>query len=112
MFTLTQGDGTRVQGFCRRFLPPPPRAGGRLRYPQVLCLVCEAPWAALFFKVGADGSHAMAQAIYLSMWAHSPPTARRRHPARGRARLARQDASGRAMGARRKHRRARRNGRS
>jgi hypothetical protein len=23
-FTLTQGDGARVQGFCRRFLPPPP----------------------------------------------------------------------------------------
>jgi len=52
-FTLTQGDGTRVQGFCRRFLPPAPRVGSRLRYPQVLCLVCEASWAALFFKVSA-----------------------------------------------------------
>ncbi|KAF6256297.1 AEX-3 domain-containing protein [Scenedesmus sp. NREL 46B-D3] len=39
-FTLTQGDGTRVQGFCRRFLPPAPRVGSKLRYPQVLCLVC------------------------------------------------------------------------
>jgi hypothetical protein len=39
-----------VQGFCRRFLPPAPRIGSRLRYPQVLCLVCEAGWAALFFK--------------------------------------------------------------
>jgi hypothetical protein len=52
-FTLTQGDGARVQGFCRRFLPPAPRVGSKLRYPQVLCLVCEASWSTLFFKVGA-----------------------------------------------------------
>lgn len=51
MFTLTQGDGSRLQGFCRRFLPPAPRVGSKLRYPQVLCLVCEAAWAAFFFKV-------------------------------------------------------------
>jgi hypothetical protein len=51
-FTLTQGDGARVQGFCRRFLPPAPRVGSKLRYPQVLCLVCEASWSTLFFKVG------------------------------------------------------------
>lgn len=51
-FTLTQGDGSRLQGFCRRFLPPAPRVGSRLRYPQVLCLVCQAAWSALFFKVG------------------------------------------------------------
>eukprot|EP00879_Flechtneria_rotunda_P019821 GHRR01020835.1.p1 GENE.GHRR01020835.1~~GHRR01020835.1.p1 ORF type:complete len:115 (-),score=16.25 GHRR01020835.1:4-348(-) len=51
MFTLTQGDGTRGQGFCRRFLPPAPRVGSKLRYPQVLCLVCEIPWSSLFFKV-------------------------------------------------------------
>lgn len=49
-FTLTQGDGARVQGFCRRFLPPAPRLGSKLRYPQVLCLVCEASWSTLFFK--------------------------------------------------------------
>jgi hypothetical protein len=52
-FTLTQGDGARVQGFCRRFLPPAPRVGSKLRYPQVLCLVCEASWSTLFFKVSA-----------------------------------------------------------
>jgi hypothetical protein len=50
-FTLTQGDGSRLHGFCRRFLPPAPRLGSRLRYPQVLCLMCEVSWAALFFKV-------------------------------------------------------------
>jgi hypothetical protein len=50
-FTLTQADGARVQGFCRRFLPPAPRVGSKLRYPQVLCLVCEASWSTLFFKV-------------------------------------------------------------
>lgn len=54
-FTLTQGDGTRVQGFCRRFLPPAPRVGSKLRYPQVLCLVCEASWPMVFFKASACG---------------------------------------------------------
>jgi hypothetical protein len=50
-FALTQGDGSRVQGFCRRFLPPAPRVGSRLRYPQVLVLVCRSSWAGVFFKV-------------------------------------------------------------
>ncbi|KAF8073214.1 DENND2B [Scenedesmus sp. PABB004] len=49
-FALTQGDGSRLHGFCRRFLPPAPPAGGA-RYAQVLCLVAEAPWAQLYFKV-------------------------------------------------------------
>lgn len=60
-FTLTQGDGSRVQGFCRRFLPPAPRVGSRLRYPQVLCLQCEASWGAFFFKVGHWGRRARGQ---------------------------------------------------
>ncbi len=55
-FTLTHGDGKRYQGFCRwcahvddahdtharrlshacrKFLPPPPRLGSKLRYPKV-----------------------------------------------------------------------------
>jgi hypothetical protein len=34
IFTLTQGDGSRLQGFCRRFLPPAPKTGPKLRYPQ------------------------------------------------------------------------------
>lgn len=52
-FTLTQGDGSRAQGFCRKFLPPVNRArnGSKLRYPLVLCVVCEASWYAFFFKV-------------------------------------------------------------
>lgn len=54
MFTLTQGDGSRLQGFCRRFLPPAPRVGSKLRYPQVLCLICEAAWAAFFFKASCQ----------------------------------------------------------
>lgn len=57
MFTLTQGDGSRLQGFCRRFLPPAPRVGSKLRYPQVLCLVCEAAWSAFFFKASTQQPH-------------------------------------------------------
>lgn len=55
-FTLTQGDGTRVMGFCRRFLPPAARVGTKLRYPHVLCIVCEAPWSTVFYKVCMPGS--------------------------------------------------------
>lgn len=51
-FTLTYGDGRRFPGFCRQFLPPPPKVGGRQRYPQVMCLISDYPWCALFFKVG------------------------------------------------------------
>lgn len=40
-----------MQGFCRRFLPPARPVGSRLRYPQVLCIMCEASWSTLFFKV-------------------------------------------------------------
>jgi hypothetical protein len=52
-FTLTQGDGSRLPGFCRRFLPPQdvPGPAGKLRYSQVICLITEAPWCAFFFKV-------------------------------------------------------------
>jgi hypothetical protein len=64
-FTLTQGDGSRVQGFCRRFLPPPPPppraatpgggsqavAQARPRFPAVLVLMTEACWSGLFFRV-------------------------------------------------------------
>jgi hypothetical protein len=64
-FTLTQGDGARVQGFCRRFLPPAPRLGSKLRYPQVLCLVCEASWSTLFFKAST------VRAAMLAIAAHS-----------------------------------------
>lgn len=80
MFTLTEGCGKRLQGFCRRFLAPPTaasartRAGGaapimagagssgaatasgaaqQLRYPTVLCLITEAAWPGLFSKVRA-----------------------------------------------------------
>lgn len=50
-FTLTLDDGQRLQGFCRRFLPPVGRTGVKLRYPQVLCLICPASWHPFFFKV-------------------------------------------------------------
>ena len=51
-FLLTHGNGRRYNGFCRQILPPAPRVGSRLRYPQVLCIISEHPWCALFFKVG------------------------------------------------------------
>jgi hypothetical protein len=50
-FTLTDGDGSRYQGFCRKVLPAAPAQGSRLRYPQVLCMLSEMPWCTFFFKV-------------------------------------------------------------
>eukprot|EP01023_Acetabularia_acetabulum_P022506 TRINITY_DN22130_c0_g1_i1.p2 TRINITY_DN22130_c0_g1~~TRINITY_DN22130_c0_g1_i1.p2 ORF type:complete len:149 (+),score=26.47 TRINITY_DN22130_c0_g1_i1:101-547(+) len=47
-FTLTGAEGARLNGICRRFLPP--RKSG-LRYPQVMCIICEYPWFTLVFKV-------------------------------------------------------------
>lgn len=72
-FTLTLGDGSRLHGFCRRFLPPaaPPalrerasasapaalRQGqqqqeesGGARFPVVLCVLCRSQWRALLFR--------------------------------------------------------------
>ena len=47
-FSLTEGDGSRVTGVCRRFLPP----GEGLRYPVVACvLTANHDWVALFFDV-------------------------------------------------------------
>lgn len=50
-FTLTHGDGKRFQGFCRKYLPPPPKVGSKLRYPQCICLISEYPWCNFYFKV-------------------------------------------------------------
>lgn len=60
-FTLTDGDGSRLHGFCRQFLPPGEsqgRGGGgsggggpRGRYPQVLCVVSRHAWLPLMYKV-------------------------------------------------------------
>ncbi|KAL6757957.1 AEX-3 domain-containing protein [Haematococcus lacustris] len=51
MFTLTQSDGRRFQGFCRGFLPPAPKVGPRQRFPQVMCLVTNDTWCNFYFKV-------------------------------------------------------------
>eukprot|EP00775_Hariotina_reticulata_P011069 gene11069-11225_t len=66
-FTLTQGDGNRVQGFCRRFLPPAPRVGSKLRFAQVLCLVCEVAWSAFLFKVLEVTEHLLRQSDLLQL---------------------------------------------
>lgn len=50
-FTLTFGEGRRLQGFCRQFLPPAPRVGPKARLPLVLLLVAEFPWFNMYFKV-------------------------------------------------------------
>ncbi|KAK9829376.1 hypothetical protein WJX72_005465 [[Myrmecia] bisecta] len=55
-FTLTGGDGSRLHGFCRSFLPPrpkfkDPRTNTNLRYPQVVCVISAFPWFALYQKV-------------------------------------------------------------
>lgn len=50
-FTLTHGDGSRFQGFCRLVLPPAPRLGSKLRYPWVLCMVSKYPWSSFYFTV-------------------------------------------------------------
>ncbi|KAK9915164.1 hypothetical protein WJX75_005465 [Coccomyxa subellipsoidea] len=49
-FTLTGGDGSRLHGFCRSFLPPRARLNS-LRYPQVLCIITEHLWLTFYFKV-------------------------------------------------------------
>lgn len=49
-FTLTYGDGRRFQGFCRKFLPPAPSMGSKLRYPQVIFIIAEFPWCNFYFK--------------------------------------------------------------
>jgi|AntAceMinimDraft_1070359.scaffolds.fasta_scaffold03491_4 hypothetical protein len=46
-FSLTEGDGTRTVGFCRRFLPP--SDGGRARYPVVMCVLSKHAWFSFFF---------------------------------------------------------------
>lgn len=60
MFTLTAGDGSRLHGFCRRFLPSlvlgvqqdakgktPPR----VRLPVVVCLITQYMWCDFMHKV-------------------------------------------------------------
>lgn len=49
-FTLTQGDGGRLHGFCRRFLPAPAPGGPKQRYPQALCLIYNHHWSEFFAK--------------------------------------------------------------
>lgn len=57
-FTLTQGDGTRMHGFCRRFLPAPEPGGPKQRLPQAMCMIWPSYWTAFFFKVRhADPVH-------------------------------------------------------
>ncbi|DBA87177.1 TPA: hypothetical protein ACH3X2_005181 [Trebouxia sp. C0005] len=55
-FTLTAGDGSRLHGFCRSFLPPWPAAAveptnSSLRYPQVLCVISQHPWFSFYYKI-------------------------------------------------------------
>lgn len=52
-FTLTGGDGSRLHGFCRSFLPPRARLNS-LRYPQVLCIITEHLWLTFYFKVSCS----------------------------------------------------------
>ncbi|BDA43641.1 probable DENN domain-containing protein 1C at N-terminal half [Coccomyxa sp. Obi] len=49
-FSLTGGDGSRLHGFCRSFLPPRAKLNS-LRYPQVLCIITEHLWLTFYFKV-------------------------------------------------------------
>lgn len=50
IFTLTAGDGSRLHGFCRRFLPPrTPTAA--LRLPVVACLITPTMWVDFMHKV-------------------------------------------------------------
>lgn len=70
-FTLTYGDGRRFHGFCRKFLPPAPRIGSKLRFPQVLCLISEYPWCNMYFKVGGTSSSSPALHVTQS---YSPQT--------------------------------------
>lgn len=44
-FSLTEGDGNRTIGFCRRVLP----RGGGPRYPVVMCILSVHPWFSFFF---------------------------------------------------------------
>jgi hypothetical protein len=44
-FCLTEGDGSRTIGFCRRSLPP----GAGPRYPVVTCILTLYPWFSYFF---------------------------------------------------------------
>ena len=46
-FGLTEGDGTRTLGFCRRFLPP----GVGPRYPLVACILTKHAWDDVFFEI-------------------------------------------------------------
>jgi hypothetical protein len=46
-FSLTEGDGSRTVGFCRRFLPQ--GGSGGPRYPVVMCILSKQPWFFFFF---------------------------------------------------------------
>jgi hypothetical protein len=46
------GDGRRFTGFSRKALPPAPRVGCKLRFPEVLCIIAEYPWFSFYFKAG------------------------------------------------------------
>ena len=46
-FVLTEGDGSRTTGVCRRFLPP----GDGARVPIVTCLLSRKPWLRFFAEV-------------------------------------------------------------
>ncbi|EEH57232.1 uncharacterized protein MICPUCDRAFT_39693 [Micromonas pusilla CCMP1545] len=51
-FSLTESDGARTHGFCRRFLPPARRGDGdgvAARYPVVACVLSRHPWFDFFF---------------------------------------------------------------
>lgn len=45
-FSLTEGDGSRTVGFCRRILP---KGVGGPMYPIVMCVLSVHPWFSFFF---------------------------------------------------------------
>lgn len=49
-FCLTDADGSRLHGFCRRSLPWA-SASSAPRAPQVACIISKHLWAPLFFKL-------------------------------------------------------------
>ena len=51
IFTLTVGDGSRLHGFCRRFLPPRSTSTTLLRLPVVACLITPTMWVDFMHKV-------------------------------------------------------------
>ena len=75
-FGLTEGDGTRTLGFCRRFLPP----GVGPRYPLVACILTKHAWDDLFFEILARVDDRVAAAAADAAARGMIPAAPRRPP--------------------------------